>query len=314
MRNREPPIARRRVGIVGLLLLIVFVSTFQTMIDKGRELDWFSSPFIVWMAIAAAVALVALILWEVTDDAPVIDFSVLRSRNWLVSTVSLALMFGLFFGNIVLTPLWLQQMMGYTATWAGFATAPMGILAVATAPLVGRLMGTIDPRIIVTYGMVVLAVSFFMRAQLNAQADYTSIATTMFVLGAGVPACIVTLTALAVSDLPPEKIANGSGLQNFIRIMAMAVGASLTSTYWEDAAKASRAELVAIIDPSTMIAPLSGLPPESGLAAFSGAVDMQAVMLATNDFYALATILILAFAAVIWLARRPKGPLTQVGH
>src|SRR3546814_10274979 len=85
--------------------------------------------------------------------------AVFRNRTWLVSTLSLGLMFGLFFGNIVLTPLWLQQMMGYTATWAGFATAPMGILAVLTAPIVGRLMSKIDPRLIVTYGMVVLAIS-----------------------------------------------------------------------------------------------------------------------------------------------------------
>ncbi len=314
MHNRETAITRSRIDIVGLLLLVVFVSAFQTMIDKGRELDWFSSSFIVWMAIVAGIALGALILWELTDDDPVIDLSVFRNRTWLVSTLSLGLMFGLFFGNIVLTPLWLQQMMGYTATWAGFATAPMGILAVLTAPIVGRLMSKIDPRLIVTYGMVVLAISFFMRAHLNAQADFMSVAIPMFVLGAGVPACLVTLTSLGVSELPPEKIANGSGLQNFIRIMAMAVGASLTSTYWENATKGNRAELVAIIDPSTAPAALPGLQPGSGLAAFSRMVDMQAVMLATNDFYAMATILILVFAAVVWLAKRPKGPLKQVSH
>ncbi|WP_070156789.1 hypothetical protein [Sphingobium phenoxybenzoativorans] len=165
-----------------------------------------------------------------------------------------------------------------------------------------------------TYGMVVLAISFFMRALLNAQADFMSVAIPMFVLGAGVPACLVTLTSLGVSELPPEKIANGSGLQNFIRIMAMAVGASLTSTYWENATKGNRAELVAIIDPTMAPASLPGLQPGSGLAAFSRMVDMQAVMLATNDFYAMATILILVFAGVIWLAKRPKGPLQQVSH
>jgi DHA2 family multidrug resistance protein len=314
MRNRETRIERKRIDVVGLLLLVLFVSAFQTMIDKGRELDWFSSSFIVSMAITAAIALGALIIWELTDEEPVLDFSVFRSRNWLVSTVSLGLMFGLFFGNIVLTPLWLQQMMGYTATWAGFATAPMGILAVLTAPIVGRLMAKIDPRLIVTYGMVVLAISFFMRAHLNAQADFMSVAIAMVVLGAGVPACLVTLTSLAVSDLPPDKVANGSGLQNFIRIMAMAVGASLTSTYWENATKASRANLVSIIDPTRTPSPPSGLPADAGLAAFSKTVDAQAVMLATNDFYAMATILILVFAGVIWLAKRPKGPLKQVGH
>jgi DHA2 family multidrug resistance protein len=190
----------------------------------------------------------------------------------------------------------------------------MGILAVVTAPIVGKLMAKLDPRLIVTYGMVVLAISFFMRAHLNAQADYMSVALAMFVLGAGVPACLVTLTSLAVSDLPPEKVANGSGLQNFIRVMAMAVGASLTSTYWENATKEARANLVSIIDPTMTLTPPNGLSAESGLALFSKMVDAQAVMLATNDFYAMATILILVFAAAVWLAKRPKGPLQQVSH
>ena len=237
-----------------------------------------------------------------------------RSRNWLASTVSLGLMFGLFFGNIVLTPLWLQKTMGYTATWAGFATAPMGILAALTAPVVGRLIAKIDPRLIVTYGMIVLAVSFFMRAHLTPQADYVSVAVAMFILGAGVPACLVTLTALAVSDLPPEKVANGSGLQNFIRIMAMAAGASLTLTYWEHVTKEYRANLVSIIDSATTLSPLAGSSADSTLPAFSRMVDEQAMMLATNDFYAMATILVLIFAGVVWMNKRPKGPLKQVSH
>ncbi len=314
LRNRETPIERSRIDVVGLGLLVVFVTAFQVMIDKGRELDWFSSGFIVGAAVTAAVALGLLIIWELTDDQPVLDLTLFRSRNWLVSTVTLALMFGLFFGNIVLTPLWLQQMMGYTATWAGFATAPMGALAVLTAPIVGRLLAKIDPRLIVTYGMAVLAVSFFMRARFTAQTDYFHVAMAMFVLGAGVPACLVTLTSLGVADLPRERAAGGAGLQNFIRIMAMAVGASLTSTYWDHMIKASRANLVANIDPMAGATPPPELPPEAGLPVFSKLVDAQAVMLATNRFYAMAAILILVFAGVIWLAKRPKGPLKPVSH
>jgi len=194
MRNRETPTESCKIDITGLGLLIAFVASFQIMLDKGRELDWFASPFIVGCAVVSFVSLGVLVIWELTDENPVIDFSVFASRNWLVSTITLSLMFGLFFGNIVLTPLWLQQQMGYTALWAGLATAPMGMLAVATAPIVGRLLPKIDPRILVTYGMVVLGISFFMRSQLTSQADYASIALPMLVLGAGVPACIITLT------------------------------------------------------------------------------------------------------------------------
>src|SRR3546814_2487813 len=107
-----------------------------------------------------------------------------------------------------------------------------------------------EPRLIVTYGMVMLAISFFMRAQLTAQADYMSVATAMFVLGAGVPACLITMTSLGVADLPPHKVANGSGLQSSIRIMCMATGASLTSTYSESATKENGEHLVSLIEPT----------------------------------------------------------------
>jgi DHA2 family multidrug resistance protein len=89
---------------------------------------------------------VLLVIWELTDPNPVIDLSVFKSRSWLLSTLTLSLMSAIFFGNLVLTPLWLHVQIGYTATWAGHATAPMGILAVLSSPIVGRLLPRIDPR------------------------------------------------------------------------------------------------------------------------------------------------------------------------
>ncbi len=311
LATRETPTRLARIDAAGLGLLVVFVCSFQIMIDKGRTLDWFSSPFIIACAIVSLISLVAFIIWELTDDDPVIDLSVFASRNWLVSTLALTLMFGLFFGNIVLTPIWLQQYMGYTAYWAGLATAPMGILAVATAPIVGKLLPKIDPRLIVTYGLVILGVSFFMRSQLTTNADFWSIVLPMLVLGAGVPACMITLTSLGVSDLPPEKIAGGTGMQNFLRLMSMGVGGSLAQTYWEYATKASRAELVAIANPLAMPSPPPGLE-EAALSLFSRLIDGQAVMLATNNFYAWAAILMLLFAGVIWLAKNPNGDAKKV--
>lgn len=320
LKGRETKIQRSRLDGVGLTLLVVFVTAFQVMLDKGRELDWFSSNVILTCAIVSAISLILFIIWELTDEQPVIDLSVLKSRNWVVSTITLCLMYGIFFGNIVLTPLWLQQWMGYTATWAGLATAPMGILAVVTSPLVGRLLPKVDPRLLVTYGMGVLAASFVMRALMTSQVDFMSVAIPMFVLGTGIPACVITLTSLGVSDLPPDRIAGGSGLQNFLRVLCMAIGSSLTQTYWEHMTKFNRAELVAAIDPSAPAAMGSqltpaGVPAESAIAMFSRLVDSQAIMLATNDFYQEATILMLASIGVIWLIKRPKGPLQKVtGH
>jgi DHA2 family multidrug resistance protein len=319
LRGRETPTERSRIDGIGLALLVTFVTAFQVTIDKGRELDWFSSSFIVACASVSAISLIFLVIWELTEANPIIDLTVFRSRNWLVSTVTLCLMFGIFFGNIVLTPLWLQQQMNYTATWAGYAMAPMGLLAVMTSPIVGRLLPKADPRLIVTFGMGVLAFSFFMRAHFTSQSDYMSVALPMLVLGAGIPACMITLTSLGVSDLDAERIASGAGLQNFLRVLSMAIGSSLTLTYWEHMTKANRSELVAIIRPEmpTVIASKlaqSGIPRGLANTLFSRMVDGQAVMLATNDFYALATILMLTSIAVVWVVKRPKGPLKAIAH
>jgi DHA2 family multidrug resistance protein len=319
MTGYESPIKRSRIDGVGLALLVCFVTAFQVMIDKGRELDWFDSGLIVACAAISLVSLALFIVWELTDTAPAIDLSVFRSRNWLASTLALSLMFGIFFGNIVLTPLWLQQQMGYTATWAGYATAPMGILAVLTSPLIGRLLPRVDARRMVSVGMLFLAASFFMRAHLTTDSGYANVALPLFVLGAGIPACIICLTSLGVSDLPPHKVASGAGLQNFIRIMSMAVGASLTQTYWEHMAQFDRSELVAAMDPTrlrdaidTIAGAVHGAADPN--AVLSRIVDQQSVMLATNDFYALATVLMLGCIGVVWFVKRPKGALRAVAH
>ena len=171
----------------------------------------------------------------------------------------------------------------------------------------------------VTIGMMLLAASFFMRAHLTTDSGFMNVALPMFVLGAGIPACIICLTSLGVSDLPPQKVASGAGLQNFIRIMSMAVGASLTQTYWEHMAQSDRAQLVAVTDSTRLRATIDMIAGTVNGAAdptavLSKLVDQQSVMLATNDFYALATLLMLGCIGVVWFIKRPKGPLKTVAH
>ena len=89
------------------------------MLDKGKELDWFGSPIIVGLAIVAAIGFVAFLIWELTDEHPIVDLRVFRHRGFTGAVVTIAITFGAFFASIVLVPLWLQTNMGYTATWAG---------------------------------------------------------------------------------------------------------------------------------------------------------------------------------------------------
>jgi DHA2 family multidrug resistance protein len=137
-RKRDVGPRRVRLDVVGLALVIIWVGAFQMTIDLGKELDWFGSTIIIVLATISAVGFVLFLAWELTDPAPIVNLKLFGRRNFLTGTVALSLSYGLFFGNLVLLPLWLQQWMGYTATWAGLALAPVGVFALTLSPLVGR--------------------------------------------------------------------------------------------------------------------------------------------------------------------------------
>ncbi|SQC15574.1 multidrug resistance protein B [Klebsiella pneumoniae] len=117
LRNRETKTEQRRIDGVGLALLIIGIGSLQVMLDRGKELDWFSSNEIIILTIVAVVAISFLIVWELTDDNPIVDLSLFKSRNFTIGCLCISLAYMLYFGAIVLLPQLLQEVYGYTATW-----------------------------------------------------------------------------------------------------------------------------------------------------------------------------------------------------
>src|SRR3546814_5251753 len=118
------------------------------MLDKGKELDWFASSAITTMAVVAVVSFVFFIIWELTAEHPVIDLTLFKYRNFTSGVITISVGYGLFFGTVVLLPLWMQSTLGYTATYAGIASAPVAILAIIMSPMVGKMLSKHDPRMI----------------------------------------------------------------------------------------------------------------------------------------------------------------------
>ncbi len=145
--RRESRRVKAPIDIAGLLLLAVGVGSLQFMLDNGNEKDWFGSPEIVIAAIVSVVSITFLIPWELTDRHPVIDLHLFERRNFRVGVIVIGLSYFALSGINVIFPLWLQTTMGYTATWAGLAVAPVGILALLTAPIVGRNMNRLNLRL-----------------------------------------------------------------------------------------------------------------------------------------------------------------------
>ena len=201
--KRETPTARVPVDAIGLSLLIVWVGAMQVMLDKGKDLDWFNSPTIIALACVAVVGFAIFLIWELTEEHPVVDLSLFRSRNFTVSTIAMLFAYGLFFGNVVLLPLWLQQYMGYTATLAGWVLAPVGFLAIVLSPVVGRITDRVDPRILVTISFAIFALVLFMRAHFNTDATIGTLMLPTVIQGAGMAAFFIPLVSLSLSGVSP---------------------------------------------------------------------------------------------------------------
>jgi DHA2 family multidrug resistance protein len=230
--------------------------------------------------------------------------------------VALLLGYGLYFGNVVLLPLWLQQYMGYTATLAGLVLAPVGLLALVLTPFVGRFVDRIDPRLLVTASFAIFALVFFMRADFNTNATIGTLLVPTLIQGAGAATFFIPLMSITLSGLPPERIPAASGLSNFARITAGSFGTSITTTLWDRRATLHHAQLVEQLTanhPATVqtFADLQagGMGAAQSNALINRLVDSQAFMLSANDIFYVSGIIFIVMIGLVWLARPLRGGL-----
>ena len=319
-RTRDTPIRRSRFDYVGLALLVTWIGALQIMVDKGKELDWFGSTLIVVLACVAAIGFAFFLAWELTEEHPIVDIRLFGKRNFLMGTLALSVAYGLFFGNIVLLPLWLQQYMGYTATWAGLATAPVGILAMILSPWVGKNVAKIDPRRLASIAFLGFCLVFVMRSHFNAQADFRTILIPTVLQGAAMAFFFIPLQAIIFSGMPPEKLPDVAGLSNFVRITAGAVGTSIFTTVWDNRAALHHAELAERINNSSSAATAalgqlgaSGLDHAQALATINRMIDQQAYTLAVNDLFFLSGMLFIGLLVLVWATKPAKNAAAGAG-
>ncbi len=247
-------------------------------------------------------------IWELTETHPIVDLRVFRHRGFAASVLTISLAFGAFFGANVLTPMWLQSYMGYTATWAGMTTAWSGVLAVLVAPIAAGLSAKVDPRPLVFGGVVWLGIVTLLRVVANTDMDYWQIALPLLLMGLGMPFFFVPLNGLALGSVEESETASAAGLLNFLRTVSGAFATSLVTTLWEDGSAEKHAELAGLIDPqgaSAQALAQQGMPADAVRATLDQITQGQAVMVATNDLLSMVGIAFFIAAFAIWLAPRP---------
>ena len=313
LEGRESRISHQPVNTVGLILLALGVGALQLMLDQGRELDWFNSTEIIVLTIIAAIGLIALIIWELTDDNPVVDVSLFKSRNFTVGCVSTSLAFLVYSGTVVLIPLLLQQVYNYTATWAGLAAAPVGLLPILLAPIIGKFGNKIDMRILITVSFMVYALTFYWRAvTFEPEMTFMDVALPQFVQGLAVACFFMPLTTITLSGLPPEKMASASSLFNFLRTLAGSIGTSLTTFIWYNREAVHHTQLTEVINPYNPISQqffqtmeIFGLSEEQTASYLAKQITAQGFIIGANEIFLVSAITFISLVVLIWFAKPP---------
>jgi DHA2 family multidrug resistance protein len=315
-KSRDPGPRKVPVDAVGLALLVLWIGALQIMVDKGKELDWFGSPLIVGLAITAVVGFAFFLAWELTEEHPIVELRLFASRNFAMGTIALAIAYGLFFGNVVLLPLWLQQWMGYTATEAGMVLAPVGLFAILLSPWVGKNVSRIDPRRLATIAFLGFAFILWLRSRFNTQATMEVILVPTLLQGIAMAFFFIPLQSVIFSGLKPHQLPAASGLSNFARITSGAIGTSVFTTAWEDRAAMHHAHLAESVNAGSGAATQAlgqlsgaGLSDGAALAMVNRLVDQQAFTMAATDLYWLSSLIFLALIALVWMTRPKRGAL-----
>ena len=314
LSKRETPTRKLAIDKVGLALLFVWVGALQIMLDKGKDLDWFQSTPIVVLTIIAVIGLIAWIIWELGEKQPIVDLSLFKSRSFTIGTLLVCLGYAVFFGNVVLMPLWLQTQLNYTATWAGLVAAPSGVVAVLISPLVGRFMGKYDARWFASASFLFFAISYFMRAEYTADASFWAFVIPLLVQGVAMGMFFVAMLTISLDRLPPQRLPSASGLNNFLRITGGSFATSLTTTYWDrrEALHQSRlVESLSAYDPTYQgtLTQLhaQGLGGDSAAAAVMQTVIGQGYLLSSLDIFYFSGWAALLLIPLCWMVRKPAG-------
>ncbi len=233
----DPPYLARlrnagiRVDYIGIALLALGVGALQVLLDKGQEDDWFGSNFIISLAAISAISLISLVLWELHSKTPVIDMRMFKSFNFAVACLMMFVLGVLLFSSLVMMPLFLQTLMGYTAQSAGLVLSGASLIILFEMPIVGQLTTKVPAKYIMAFGWLSLAFGMYYSTKgLDLQISFSAASRLRIVQAFGLGFLFVPINLGAYVGIPPEKGNSVSGLVNFMRNIGSSVGTSMVTT------------------------------------------------------------------------------------
>lgn len=224
--------ARQQEGgfdLIGFALVATFLGSLEVLCDRGLEDDWFGSGFIVATAVVCGLAFLLMIPWEVTRRAPMVDLSMVGSRQFGASFLVMLATGAILLATTQFLPELVQQDLGYTATWAGLVLSPGGLVTMAMMFITGRLLTRVQPKYLIVAGASIIALSMYILTNVYAGVGFWFLAESRMLLGIGLPLIFLSITAASYDGIPPDRIDQASALINVARNTGSSLGVALAS-------------------------------------------------------------------------------------
>jgi DHA2 family multidrug resistance protein len=327
----DPPYLRREskgIDYWGMGMLVVGIGALQYVLDKGQQDDWFASTTITVLAIVSAVTLVALVIHQLMSKNPIIDLRIFANRTYATGVLLMTVVGFVLYGSLVLLPVMLQTLFGYSSLEAGKAMAPRGMGSLLMMPLVGYLTGVFDARKLLATGLAIGGITLLWLGQLNLNAGYWDIFWPQFLQGAGMALLFVPLTTVAMATIARERMGYATSLFNLMRNIGGSIGIAITGTILQrqrQVVGTVLGENVSAYDPvtqSTFEQIRAGLVAAGADAVTAtqrtymilhGMLLQQASMVSFVMLFRLLGVVFLVMLPLVLLMKRPRGSSGPVG-
>ena len=219
-----------KIDYIGLGLLATGLGALEITLDEGQRNDWWSSHAIVAAAIIAVAALVSVVIWELRQKDPVVDFHLLKDRNFAISTLTMFILGFVLYGSTMALPLFLQTLLGYTAMQSGMALSPGGLAILVMMPIVGFLLSKFEPRWLVIFGLLISSVGLFQMTHFDLTIDFRHAVMSRIVQSLGLAFLFVPINTMAFYFISKQNTSYATGLINLARNIGGSTGIALSTT------------------------------------------------------------------------------------
>lgn len=324
---QDPPYLKRirqKIDYLGLMLLTIGLGCLQIVLDKGQRDDWFSSNFILTLSVISAVSLILFVIVELLSAEPVVNLRVFKNISFSAGNIIQFISFFVLFGALILIPLYLQQLMGYTAMLAGLALAPGGIATLISMPVAGKLISRVNPKFVLAAGILIAAYSTFIMARFNLYTELNFVLWSRIVMGLGLGLVFIPLVNLTLSSIKKEEMGNATGVFNLIRNLGGSFGVAFVTTVLAQRSQFHQfrlGEKLGATDLSYQIGlqKASSILQAKGIDSHLAANGLiyqnlltQSGMFAFRDVFYLSAVIMLCVFPLVWLLKRAAQADSQI--